>query len=115
LRSRLRSRRLHPRRSLVAERQTTQPNIVYTIPAVLTDTKIELTHNHVPRGAMIRYTIVNRGSRPYAFQIWKAKTRPISTEGPNPRPRELGLPRAFRLPNAVSRQAGGSPRFITVY
>jgi hypothetical protein len=26
---------------------------------------------------MIRYQVVNHGSRPYAFQIWNARTRPI--------------------------------------
>jgi integrase len=60
-----------------AGRDTTAPNVVYTIPAVLTDKKIELTETHLPRGATIRYTVINRGSRPYAFQIGKARTRPI--------------------------------------
>jgi hypothetical protein len=64
-----------------AERQTTQPSIVYTIPAVLTDKRIELTHTQVPRGVMIRYAILNRGTRPYTFQIWKAKTGPIPPKG----------------------------------
>jgi len=61
--------------------KTTQPGIVYTIPAVLTDKGIELTHTQVPRGVMIRYTILNRGTRPYTFQIWKAKTGPIPPNG----------------------------------
>jgi hypothetical protein len=64
-----------------AERQTTHPGIVYTIPAVLTDKTIKLTHAQVPRGTMIRYTVVNGGSRPYAFQIWKSKTRSIPPKG----------------------------------
>jgi hypothetical protein len=61
--------------------QTTAPGIVYTIPAVLTDKEIELTHTQVPRGVMIRYTILNRGTRPYTFQIWKATTGPIPPKG----------------------------------
>jgi hypothetical protein len=64
-----------------AEPQTTLPGIVYTIPAVLTDKGIELTHTQVPRGVTIRYAILNRGTRPYSFQIWKAKTRPIPPNG----------------------------------
>jgi hypothetical protein len=64
-----------------AEPQTTLPSIVYTIPAVLTDKEIELTHTQVPRGVMIRYSIVNRGTLPYTFQIWKAKTGPIPPNG----------------------------------
>jgi hypothetical protein len=64
-----------------AEAQTTRPDIVYTIPAVVTDKQIELTHTQVPRGVTIRYTIVNHGSRPYAFQIWNTRTRPIPPKG----------------------------------
>jgi hypothetical protein len=64
-----------------AERHTTLPGIVYTIPAVLTDKEIELTHTHVPRGVTIRYTILNRGSRPYSFQIWKAQAGSIPPNG----------------------------------
>jgi hypothetical protein len=64
-----------------AERQTTIASIVYTVPAVLTDKEIGLSHTHVPRGVMIRYTILNRGTRPYTFQIWKAKTGPIPRKG----------------------------------
>jgi hypothetical protein len=64
-----------------AHRQTTQPTLLYTVPAVLTDTSIRLTRTRVPRGAMIRYTVVNDGSRPYALQIWTAVTRPIPPKG----------------------------------
>jgi hypothetical protein len=64
-----------------AGRDTTAPNVVYTVPAVLTDRKIELTETRVPRGAMIRYTVINRGSRAYVFEIWKARTRPIPPHG----------------------------------
>jgi hypothetical protein len=64
-----------------AERQTTQPTVLYTVPAVLTDNSIQLTHTRVPRGAVIRYTIVNHGSRPYALQIWTGVTRPIPPKG----------------------------------
>ena len=64
-----------------AERQTTQPRLLYTVPAVLTDKSIQLTHTRVPRGVVIRYTIVNHGSRPYALQIWTGVTRPIPPHG----------------------------------
>jgi hypothetical protein len=63
--------------SASAERQTTTPGILYTIPAVVTDKNIELTHTHVPRGVTIRYTIVNRGTRPYTFQIGRSNAGPI--------------------------------------
>ena len=65
----------------VSSRQTTAPNVIYTIPAVLTDKTIELTHTEIPRGAVIRYLIVNRGTRPYALQIWTGVTRPIPPKG----------------------------------
>src|SRR5689334_12163468 len=64
-----------------AEPQTTQPTILYTVPAVLTDKSIRLMHTRVPRGVVIRYTIVNHGNRPYAFQIWRQATRPIPPQG----------------------------------
>ena len=64
-----------------AEPQTTLPGVVYTIPAVLTDKRIELTHTQVPRGVMVRYSILNRGTRAYTFQIWKAKAGPIPPNG----------------------------------
>ena len=64
-----------------AEWQTTQPTLLYTVPAVLTDKSIQLTHTRVPRGVVIRYTIVNHGSRPYALQIWTRLTRPIPPNG----------------------------------
>jgi hypothetical protein len=64
-----------------AEWQTTQPPLVYTVLAVLTDKSIQLTHTRVPRGVVIRYTIVNHGSRPYVLQIWTRVTRPIPPKG----------------------------------
>jgi hypothetical protein len=64
-----------------AERETTQPTLLYTVPAVLTDKSIQLTHTRVPRGVVIRYTIVNHGSRPYALRIWTGVTRPIPPKG----------------------------------
>jgi hypothetical protein len=64
-----------------AGRDTTAPTLVYTVPVLLTDKKIELTETRLPRGAMIRYTVVNHGSRRYVFQIWKARTRPIPPHG----------------------------------
>ena len=64
-----------------AGRDTTAPTPVYTVSVVLTDKKIELTETRLPRGVAIRYTIVNHSSRKYAFQIWKARTRPIPPHG----------------------------------
>jgi hypothetical protein len=64
-----------------AEPQTTQPTVLYTVPAVLTDKSIRLTHTRIPRGVVIRYTIVNHGRRPYALQIWTGVTRPIPPKG----------------------------------
>jgi hypothetical protein len=69
----------------LARPQTTKPGIVYTVTVILTDTRITLTHrakgtlglSRLPRGAIIRYEIVNRGSRPYVFRIWSSETAPI--------------------------------------
>jgi hypothetical protein len=65
----------------LAGRDTTAPTLVYTVPVLLTDKKIELTETRLRRGAIIRYQVVNHGSRPYAFQIWNARTRPIPPHG----------------------------------
>jgi hypothetical protein len=64
-----------------AGRDTTAPTLVYTVPVLLTDKKIELAETRLPRGAMIRYTVINHGSRKYVFQIWNARTRPIPPHG----------------------------------
>ncbi len=64
-----------------AGRDTTAPTLVYTVPVLLTDKKIELTETRLPRGAMLRYQVVNDGSRKYAFQIRNATTRPIPLHG----------------------------------
>ena len=61
--------------------QTTAPGIVYTVPAVLTDKAIDVTETEIPRGAVIRYLIVNRGSRPYAVQVSSVATHPIPPNG----------------------------------
>jgi hypothetical protein len=61
----------------IAARQTTQPGVIYTIPAVLTNNAIQLTHTRVPRGTTIRYTIANHGTRAYSFRIGNKTTRPI--------------------------------------
>ena len=60
---------------------TTSPGIVYTLPAVLTDNAIEVGETLIPRGTVIRYLIVNRGSRPYALRIASTATRPIPPRG----------------------------------
>jgi hypothetical protein len=65
----------------VAERQTTKPDILYKLSAVLTDKTINLRDTRLPRGTMIRYTIINQGSRTYALQIGTAKTSPIPPKG----------------------------------
>src|ERR1700720_2552431 len=64
-----------------AGRNTTAPTLVYTVPVLLTDKKIELTDTRLRRGALIRYQVVNHGSRKYAFQIRNARTQPIPPHG----------------------------------
>ena len=65
----------------LAARETTQPGLIYTIPAVLTNDRIELTETHIPRGTTIRYTIVNHGTRAYSFRIGETTTLPIPPQG----------------------------------
>jgi hypothetical protein len=64
---------------------TTTPGVVYTIKVVLTDTSISIGHDRFslngmpryPRAAVIHYAIVNKGTRPYVFQIWDVHTSVI--------------------------------------
>ena len=66
-------------------RATTRPGVVYTVTATITNTSITLTHkaagklglHRLPRGAIIRYRVVNHGTRPYVFQIWTVETGTI--------------------------------------
>jgi hypothetical protein len=64
-----------------AGQQTTGPGLVYTEPTVMTDRTITLTRTRIPRGVIIRYAIVNRGTRPYAVHIWDTSTAPIPPNG----------------------------------
>jgi hypothetical protein len=65
-----------------ARPQTTTPGIVYVVKVVLTDTKILIPRekfdrngvHRLPRGAQIRYSVVNKGTRPYAWRVWGAAT-----------------------------------------
>jgi|SRR5579862_3741741 len=70
-----------PARFASAQPDTTAPGIVYATRLVLTDKTIDLSETRLPRGAMIRYTVINRGSRPYALQIGMARTLPIPPHG----------------------------------
>jgi hypothetical protein len=71
-----------------ARPQTTTPGIVYIVKVVVTDTKITIardrfTRNGVsrlPRGAQIRYSLTNKGTRPYAWRVWGAST-PVMKPG----------------------------------
>ena len=60
--------------------QTTTPGVVYVVKTEVTDTKIVIheparfvKHGVInyPRGAAIRYAIVNKGTRPYTLKFWE--------------------------------------------
>jgi hypothetical protein len=55
--------------------ETTEPGIVYRVPVALTDTRITVSHKRYVRGAVIRYAVRNKGTRPYRFIIVGARTR----------------------------------------
>jgi hypothetical protein len=68
--------------SAVAPR-TTEPGVVYIVRVNFTDKKISVSHGRYVRGAVIRYHIRNRGTKPYSFRMWHDKTgviRPRRTD-----------------------------------
>ncbi|HEX4679696.1 MAG TPA: hypothetical protein VH210_10900 [Gaiellaceae bacterium] len=65
-----------------ARPQTTTPGVIYVIKTTVDDKGIHIpkdkfTRNGVtryPRGALIRYEFVNKGTKPYAVRIWATET-----------------------------------------
>ncbi len=65
-----------------ARTQTTTPGVVYVLKTVVDDKGIHIpkdrfTRNGItryPRGALIRYELTNKGTKPYAVHIWAAST-----------------------------------------
>jgi hypothetical protein len=60
-----------------ASPETTKPGIVYRVPVSLTDNRITVSHKRYVRGAVIRYAVRNKGTRPYRFIIFGASTRAL--------------------------------------
>ena len=54
---------------------TTKPGIVYRVPVSITDKQITVSHKKYVRGAVIRYAVRNKGTRPYRFIIVGIRTR----------------------------------------
>jgi hypothetical protein len=63
---------------VMARPQTTTPGVVYVVPTPVDDKGIHIpkdqfTRNGVtryPRGALIRYEFINKGTKPYAVHMW---------------------------------------------
>jgi hypothetical protein len=68
-----------------ARPQTTTPGVVYVVKVVLTDKAIAIAHDkftrnaqiRYPRGALIRYSVLNKGTHPYVFRVWGSNTAVI--------------------------------------
>jgi hypothetical protein len=68
-----------------ARPQTTTPGVIYVIKTPVDDKGIHIpkdkfTRNGVtryPRGALIRYEFVNKGTKPYAVRMWGTTTTVI--------------------------------------
>jgi hypothetical protein len=71
-----------PTAVLAARPQTTKPGVVYVVKTPVDDKGIHIpkdqfTRNGVtryPRGALIRYEFVNKGTKPYAVRMWAETT-----------------------------------------
>jgi hypothetical protein len=65
-----------------ARPQTTTPGVIYVVKTPVDDKGIHIpkdqfTRNGVtryPRGALIRYEFINKGTKPYAVRIWATQT-----------------------------------------
>jgi hypothetical protein len=65
-----------------AQPQTTKPGVIYVVKTRVDDKGIHIpkdqfTRNGVtryPRGALIRYEFINKGTKPYAVRIWATET-----------------------------------------
>ena len=56
---------------------TTTPGVIYPVKVIITDTKITVAHDNYVHGAIILYRIQNRGSKPYAFEMFGTRTAVI--------------------------------------
>jgi hypothetical protein len=65
---------------------TTVPGVVYVVRLTVTDTTVAiqkdkfskgLKYARYPRGAVIRFKVLNKGTRPYSVKIWDAVTPAI--------------------------------------
>jgi hypothetical protein len=67
---------------VMARPQTTTPGVIYVLVTPVDDKGIHIpkdqfTRNGItryPRGALIRYEFVNKGTKPYAVRMWAADT-----------------------------------------
>lgn len=69
-----------------AAEATTVPGVVYVIKLTVTDKTVTLPpdkfskglkYARYPRGAVIRYKVMNKGTRAYSVKIWDVVTPPI--------------------------------------
>ncbi len=75
--------------AVMARPLTTTPGVIYVIKTPVDDKGIhvpkdQFTRNGVtryPRGAIIRYEFVNKGTKPYAVRMWAADTLVMKAHG----------------------------------
>jgi hypothetical protein len=93
---------------------TTQPGVLYTSTLIISDARIVVADNkfatrtgyaRYPRGSMIRYTVVNRGSRAFSLDILGSATGAVQ-----PGRRKLILVNWDRRGSFVFRAAPRGPR-----
>jgi hypothetical protein len=68
--------------AVMARPETTKPGVIYVVKTPVDDKGIHIpkdqfTRNGVtryPRGALIRYEFINKGTKPYAVRMWAVDT-----------------------------------------
>jgi hypothetical protein len=68
---------------------TTKPGVLYIVPVTITDKTVAIQKDRFtrhgvtryPRGALIRFSVRNKGTKTYALRIWGEDTDPIPPGG----------------------------------
>ena len=52
---------------------TTRPGVVYRVNVVIYDNRMTISHTRYVRGAIIRYHVLNKGTKPYGWVVQGVK------------------------------------------
>ncbi len=103
---------------------TTVPGQVYPIKITITDKTITVQKDkfslhspypRYPRGALIRYEITNKGTKPYALKIWATTTTAIKPGGHDSVLLNWGFRGTFVYETLYKGKAAGPRGHVTIF